>query len=117
MWNAALVFFYGVPVPGREAKALENFTDATTFFGKLAADGKCAEAEIFHYGFGGGMMILRAASVDDLQWILETDESKKLLATASFTSTEFRYDFMFTGERLMENMTNWTTVGTEMGYF
>lgn len=117
MWNAALVFFYGTPVPGREAKALEIFTDVTTFFGKLAANGKTAEPEIFHYGFGGGMMILRAESVEDLQEVLESDEGRKLIAAASFTSTEFRYEFMFTGDQLMENMANWTTVGTGMGYF
>lgn len=117
MWNTALVFRYGRPVAGREAKALETFTDANMFFGKLAADGKCAEPEFLQYPFGGGMMILRAKTFEDLQTILEYDEVRKLMAAASLTSTEFRYDFMVGGEVLMDGMANWTAVGTQMGYF
>lgn len=116
-WNAALVFFYGVPVPGRESKAMDNFTDAVTFFGKLAADGKCAEPEMFHYGFGGGMMIVRGPSAEDLFEILGSDDARRLTAAATFVSTDFKYELMFTGERLMDNMANWTAVGSGLGYF
>jgi hypothetical protein len=116
-WNTAVIFFYGVPVAGREAKAFETFNDAATFFGKLAADGKCAEPEMFHYGFGGGMMIVRAASIEDLFEMLERDESRKIIAAATYTVTDFRYEIFFTGERMMENMGNWAQVGAELGYF
>lgn len=116
IWNAALVFSYGVPVPGREAAALENFADAQAFFGKLAADGKCAEPEIFHHGFGGGMMILRAETPLVLHEILMMEEGRKLLATASFTTKEFRYGMYLTGEELAESMTRYAAIGTELGY-
>ena len=39
-WNAVLMIRYGLPVVGREAKAMEVFTDAFTTFGKLAAEGE-----------------------------------------------------------------------------
>jgi len=115
-WNAALVFSYGVPVPGREARALQNFADAQTFFGKLAADGKCAEPEIFHHGYGGGMMIIKAEGPEVLHKILMMDDARKTLSTASFTSTGFKYEMYNTGEFLMDSMALYSGVGTELGY-
>ena len=53
-WNAALMLSYTKPISGREAKAMEVFADALTMYGKLAADGKCAEPEVFHHLVGGG---------------------------------------------------------------
>lgn len=115
-WNAAVVFSYGVPVSGREAAALENFANAQTFFGKLAVEDKCAEPEIFHHGFGGGMMIVKAETPAILQEILTMDEGQKLLAAASFTSTDFRYELYLTGEELAESMVRYAGVGAELGY-
>lgn len=116
IWNAALVFSYGVPVPGREALALENFADAQVFFGKMAADGRCAEPEIFHHGYGGGMMIIKAETPAVLHEMLMLDEGRKLLATASFTSTGFQYQVYITGEELAESMTRYAGVGSELGF-
>jgi len=115
-WNAALVFSYGVPVPGREEAALENFADAQTFFGKLAADGRCAEPEVFHHGYGGGMMIIKAETPEILHEIMMMDEARKSLTTASFTSTDFRYEMYITGEELAESMSRYAGIGTELGY-
>ena len=115
-WNAALVFSYGVPVPGREAAALNNFADAQVFFGKLAADGRCSEPEVFHHGYGGGMMIVKAESPAILHELLMMDDGRKLIGTASFTSTDFSYQMYVTGEQLAENMTRYAGIGTELGY-
>ncbi len=115
-WNAALVFSYGVPVPGREAKALQNFADAQVLFGKLAADGRCSEPEIFHHGYGGGMMIVKAEDAAVLHDILTMDEARRAMSTASFTSTEFMYEMYTTGEALVDNMTMYAGIGTELGY-
>ena len=115
-WKAALVFKYGVPVPGREAKALENFADAQTFFGKKAADGICSEPEIFHTMYGGGMMIVKGESMDVLFEMMKLDEARIILQKASFTSTEFSWEPYNTGEMLMEAMTLYATVGTDLGF-
>lgn len=114
-WNAALVFSYGVPVPGREAAAIQNFADAQTYFGKLAADDEC-ELELFQYGDGGGMMIVKADSPADLQAMLDADEGRKLLAVATYTSLDFGYRMAFTGEALGDAMNRWVSVGSELGY-
>lgn len=115
-WNTALVFSYGLPVAGREAKALEAFADAQALFGKMAADGMCAEPELFHHGFGGGMMIVRAETYEKLFDMLEMEEVKQLTEVCMFTVQDFEFAFMQTGERLMESMGNFATVGADLGY-
>ena len=115
-WNTALVFKYGLPVPGREEKGLEAFADAQTIFGKFAADGICAEPEIFHHLFGGGMMIIRAETFDKLFFMLEKEEVKRLIDLCTYTAQDFEFSFMQTGELLMEDMGLFTKVGAELGY-
>ncbi len=115
-WDTALVFSYGLPVAGREAKALEAFADGQAFFGKMAADGMCAEPELFHHGFGGGMMIVRAETYEKLFDMLEMEEAKQLIEVCMFTVQDFKFAFMQTGERLMESMGNFAKVGADLGY-
>lgn len=114
-WNAALIFTYGPPVPGREAAALQNFADAQSFFGKLAAEDRC-EVDSYLWGYGGGMMIVKGESAGALQEILEMDEGRGLLAVANYTSQDFRYKMAQTGERLAEAMAKYSSVGGELGY-
>lgn len=115
-WNTALVFKYGLPVPGREEKALEAFADAMALFGKFAADGMCAEPEPLHTLFGGGLMIIRAETFEKLFLMLEKEESKELIDLCSFTVQDFEFTFMHTGESVMESMSLYTKVGAELGY-
>ena len=115
-WNTALIFKYGLPVPGREEKAMEAFADAHTIFGKFAADGICAEPETFHHFFGGGMMVIRAESVEKLFFMLEQEDVKRLINVCTFTARDFEFSFMQTGEALMEDMGFFTRVGAELGY-
>jgi hypothetical protein len=116
MWKAALMISYGLPIPGREVKALTNFADAQTIFGKLAADGKCAEPEIFHHTDGGGFMLLRAEGPEILHEILEMDEVRHAINTALYTSLDFHHEIMVTGDVLMERMAEYTSIGSELGY-
>ncbi|NNC93826.1 MAG: hypothetical protein HKN80_15185 [Acidimicrobiia bacterium] len=115
-WNYALVFSYGLPVAGREAKALEAFADGQVLFGKYAADGMCAEPEAFQKPFGGGMMIIRADGYEKLFDMLETDDAKHLIEVCAFAVQDFEFTFMHTGTLLMEDMGLYATVGTELGY-
>ena len=115
-WNYALVFTYGLPVPGREAKALEAFADAQVVFGKFAADGVCSEPENFQKPFGGGMMIIRADGYEKLFDMLEMDDTKHLIEVCLFAVQDFEFAFMHTGSLLMEDMGLYASVGTELGY-
>ncbi len=115
-WNAALVLSYGKPVPGREAKAMEVFADGLTMFGKLAADEKCAEPEVFNHLVTGGMFIIKTESMEAIHHILEMDEIRRMLDVAMFTVEDFDVEMFVTGEHLMEAMSLYTAIGTELGY-
>ncbi len=116
MWNAALMLSYTKPMPGREAKAMEVFADALTIYGKLAADGKCAEPEVFHHLVGGGMFLVKTETVEAAHEILAMDEVRRMLDVAMFTVADFSVEVMVTGEQLMNNMSLYTAIGTELGY-
>jgi len=44
------------------------------------------------------------------------DDVRKVLDIAVFTVTDFDTELMVTGGRLMENMSLYTAIGTELGY-
>ena len=88
-WNAALMLSYTKPIPGREAKAMEVFADALTMYGKLAAEGKCAEPEVFHHLVGGGMFIVKTENLEAAHEILAMDDIRKMLDVAMFTVEDF----------------------------
>jgi hypothetical protein len=48
--------------------------------------------------------------------MLESDDGKKLLGTANYTSQDFHYQLAQTGERLAESMTSYASIGAELGY-
>lgn len=115
-WNAALVMRYNLPIPGREGMAMRVFADALTVFGKLATDGICAEPEVLHHIVGGGMFIVKTESFEKAHEILEIEEVRRVLDTAIFTVGDFDIEFMVAGEKLMNNMSVYTAIGTELGY-
>jgi len=115
-WNAALVISYSMPVPSRESGAMEVFAKALSVFGKLAVDGRCAEPEVLHHLIGGGMMIIKTETFEIAHEILEMDEVRRTIDKAIFTVDDFDVELMVTGEKLMENMSLYTAVGTELGY-
>ncbi|MEN8234867.1 MAG: hypothetical protein ABFR89_08090 [Actinomycetota bacterium] len=115
-WNTALKISYEHPMAGREAKAMEVFADALTIYGKLAAEGKCAEPEVFHHLVSGGFFIVKCETVEIAVEILQMDDVRHMLDEAVFTVEGFDVEIMVTGEQLMSNMSLYTTIGTELGY-
>lgn len=115
-WNAAIRIGYGLPLAGREAKAMEVFADAFTIFGKLAADGKCAEPEAFHHFAGGGFMLVKTESVALAHELLELEDVAHLTDSAMFTVSDFELEVVVTGEKLMADMALYAAIGTELTY-
>jgi hypothetical protein len=114
-WNAAFIFSFGAPVPGREAASLQVFADAQAYFGKLAADDKC-ELEAFLWPYGGGLMIVKGESAADLFEMLESDEGRRLRSTANITTEDFRYEMAVTGEAVADSLASYASVGDDLGY-
>ncbi len=115
-WNAALVIKYNLPIPGREAKAMEVFAEAHTVFGKLAADGICTEPKVFHHLVGGGMMIVKTETVEKAHEVLESEEVRDVIDRAVFTVSDYEVELMITGEQLMNNVAKYVAIGAQLGY-
>lgn len=115
-WNAALKISYARPIAGREAKAMEVFADALTIYGKLAADGMCAEPKVFHHLVGGGMFMIKCENVGTAFELLALDDVRRMLDEAVFAVEDFDVEIMVTGGQLMSDMSLSTAIGTEVGY-
>ena len=113
--NAAIMFTYTRPAPGREAKALEGFMDGLTFFGKLAADGKCGEPMVYLAPSGLGTMIIHGHR-ETLFEIIGSDEFAKLYTKVTFSVPDIKYEIVSAGEGVQKQMQVWGAAGLELGY-
>ncbi len=113
--KAAVVFTWTRPWAGRESVALAAFGDALAFWGKLAAGGRCDEAQVYLGSSSTGMMIVHGER-DELGDILDTDEFRTMYAKATFAVPDIKYELAAAGESVQEMMTTWASVGSELGY-
>ena len=111
----AIIFTYTRPAVGREAKAMEGFTDAMTFFGKLAADGKCSEPMPYLAPSGRGMTIIRGDR-EALLEIIGSEDFAKQYMKVTFAVPDVTYEIVSAGEGVLEAMQAWSSVGLELGY-
>jgi len=115
--DAAIVTTWGAGIPGREAKGLEVFMDAVTFWGKQAADGRCSQPEtLFAEDGSSGMLIVRGKS-DALREITESEEGEKLIAKAQMIVQDLKSHWYYTGDEEMQRGTRiFSEAGNELGY-
>lgn len=114
--DAALVTTFGYPVPGREAKSLEVFTEFLTFLGKQAAEGRCSQPEpFFAADTSNGMVIVRGRS-DALAEITDSEEYEKLLSKGQMVVEDLKIHWYFTGEEIDRGMRIFAEAGGELGY-
>lgn len=111
--DAAIIFSYTRAAPGREAEALQAFTDSTSFFGRLAAEGKTG-APIFFMGSSGKNHLLIPGFRADLFEVTSMEEFRDLYLRAIFAVPDIHYEFGFFGEGVTEEMARWAKVGTEL---
>ena len=115
MVDSAIVFTYTRPHPGREIAAYEAFEDGLTFFGKLAADGKCLEPEVFSGPFGKGAFVIKGELVY-LREILDSDDFKRFYLKATFSVPDIGFEIYAFGEGVTDWMDLWSTIGKELTY-
>jgi hypothetical protein len=113
--KAAIVFTYTRPWAGREPQAMQAFTDALTFWGKLAATDRCSEPIPYLGSSGTGMMIVHGDR-DELFGILDTDEFRAMYSKVTYCVPDVRYELVAAGEGVQEMMTNWAAAGIELGF-
>ena len=113
--DSAIVFTYTRPHPGREAAAFEVFEDALTFFGKLAADGKCLEPEVFVGPHAKGVLVVKGER-DALRAIIDTEDFTRFYLRAGYAVPDIGYEMYEFGEGVTTLMGLWATVGKELTY-
>ncbi|HEX9234947.1 MAG TPA: hypothetical protein VF972_01565 [Actinomycetota bacterium] len=115
--DAAIVISWGGGVAGREAKGIEVFMDALTFWGKQAADEKCEQPEPFLAEDGsGGMLIIKGKS-DALREITESDDGLMLIAKAQLIVQDLKSHWYFAGDQEIQTETaRYAQAGNELGY-
>ena len=112
--KAALVFTYTRPWAGRETMAMEAFSDALIFFGKLAADDKTSEPMLYMSTTAGSMMIVHGDR-EYLEELIHTDDFLAMYMKASFAVPDISYEIWGFGEQVQEMMGLWASKGAEFG--
>ncbi len=95
--NAALVATWTHPVPGREEKALEFGAEATAFWSKKAAEGKCTAPEFFFAETGVGMWMVKGDRAE-LAALAEEDETRLLNTKGDLLLQDYALVLYHTGE-------------------
>jgi hypothetical protein len=115
--DAALVTTWGGAVAGREAKSLEVFMDALTYWAKQAADGRCSEPDTLLAADGSGGMLIVKGKTDALMEITETDEYTKLVSKAQLIVGELKVHWYSCGdEEIQREISLYSQAGNELGY-
>src|SRR5438105_15765749 len=115
--DAALVTTWGEPITGREAKSLEVFMDALTYWAKQAADGKCSEPDTLLAADASGGMLIVKGKTDALMELTESDEYSKLLSKAQMIVADLKVHWYTSGDaEIQRDMSLFTQAGNELGY-
>jgi hypothetical protein len=117
MANAARVFFWGPPIPGREQKALQHFNDVTQFYAKKKEKGEIESYEaIFFDHFSSeldGILIVRADS-DKLDKIFQSDESVNFRHRAELLLSNYKVAMGIVGEGIKEGLASYAKQVAEL---
>jgi hypothetical protein len=101
--------------PGRENLALEYGYEVHEYWGKLAADGKCSEPEMFIFPDGHGMWMIKG-EFETLERLWMTDEAQHLFAKGRWLLDDFGYEFVRTGDAVDQFLAVFADVGKELAF-
>ena len=111
--DAAIVFSYTRAAPGREPEALQAFTEATSFFERLAQEGKTG-APMHFMGTSGQNHLIVPGARNRLFEVTELDEFRDIYLRAMFAVPDIHYEFGYFGEGVTTEMARWAKVGGEL---
>jgi len=110
--NSALIATWRMPLQGREKLALDYALEVNEYWGKLSAEGKSSEPEMFFFSDRGMWMV--KGTPDALWQILEADESQRMMAQGNLLLGDFAYEFVKTGNAASEHLLRCAGVGQEL---
>lgn len=112
--DSAIVVTWNVPIHGREKQALDYGVEVNEHWGKLAADGKCSEPEMFFFSDGHGEWMVkgnRSALLD----LYMSPEGQRLITKGGLLLEGFRSDFVRTGPASDAYMLEYAELGQALG--
>lgn len=98
----ALLATYLHPFPGREKEALELGMETAEFYGKLVAEGKCAQPEQLLSAATGKMFWFVKGQREDLVEIVQSDEGKKLNAKCMMLLEGYTFELVLADDEVDE---------------
>ena len=113
MIDSAIVFKYTRAAPGREAKALDLFTEAMAFFGTSAHEGKCEDPLTF-MGTSGHSLIIVPGEFGALMDLTMSEEFRELYTKVVFAVPDVSYEFGAYGQGVQDYMARWARIGNEL---
>ena len=111
--DSAIVFTFTRAVPGREAKALDVFTETQAFFATKAHEEKCGDPINFIGPSGTGLLIV-PGEYEELFHLVREDDFLHLYTKALFAVPDIRYEIGAFAEGVQESMARWSKVGAEL---
>lgn len=113
-----LVVHFGGVFPGKEKAALEVFTETSKLYGDKLADGTFTTFEPFFYETGDigerlGFWLIKGPEEKILGFV-DSKESLRLRAKVGQICGHLRFDFVYTGERVLEQVNIFSTVAEEL---
>jgi hypothetical protein len=117
--DSALIIEWGMPTPGRETKALEEFFSHVQWWTELKAKGTINEFRIYgasngQIGVGAGFVILEG-SVDQIQKFSASDEFRRSISRVSLITQSLHIRQLDTNDTMMKRMQTYGTAVKEMG--
>ena len=112
--DTAFIISWKVPFPGREKQSLELAAQADEQWGKLAAEGKCTQPEWFFLPEGWGMWMVKGER-RALEELVQTEESRRLLAKGTLLLQDWQWSLAETGSGAERFMTDYGAIGGELG--
>jgi hypothetical protein len=114
--DTALVFTWTGPVVGREAKVVDLWPESMEFFGKLAADGKCSDLEVFFSPSAPFNFAMVRGPLMSILEIIDSDAFRTLTNKCFYLLEDWHYYTYTTGESTQPFIDRFVTVGSELGY-
>lgn len=102
-------------ITGREKLSLDYGFEVQEYWGKLAADGKCTEPEMFFFPDGHGMWMVKG-EFETLERLWMTDEAQHLLVKGRYVLEDFGYEFVRTGDSADQYMMLFAEIGAELAF-
>ncbi|MGZ3424335.1 MAG: hypothetical protein ACXWUG_17380 [Polyangiales bacterium] len=118
--DAALIVEWGMPTPGRESKALEEFFSHVQWWTELKAKGTINDFRLYgtntgELGVGAGFVVVEG-SLDQITKFSQSDDFRRSISRVSLITESLHVRTLDTGDAMMKRMQIYGAAVKEMGF-